>query len=236
MGFRHYLEITLPKNLRDNDDMPGIEFVIVDYSSPDGLGEWLSHNFQSELANGRLRYYRVNGFNQFCLAHAKNISHRLGCGEILCNLDADNFTGKGFSKYLVDFFKQNPHSVLHSPLWSNGTCGRVALRKHDFEALGGYDERMIYGWGYEDTDFLVRAKLMGLSEAFIPTDSPFLTALQHGNTERVRFYPTKDKQKSKEIHEALSVESIRSGSLVANPGASWGNPKGPAAADRVRRL
>ena len=39
------------------------------------------------------------------MAHAKNMAHRLGIiegADILCNLDADNFTGPGFASYIAE--------------------------------------------------------------------------------------------------------------------------------------
>ena len=36
-----HLKQTLPKNIKDNSNYPFIEFVILDYNSQDGLGDWM---------------------------------------------------------------------------------------------------------------------------------------------------------------------------------------------------
>jgi len=45
-----------------------------------------------------------------------------------------------------------------------GECeigGRIAISKDNFNKLGGYDERF-KDWGYEDLDFIYRARNLGL--------------------------------------------------------------------------
>src|SRR5258706_4595904 len=167
MGRIKHLKDALPANLIQNQLHAAIEFVVLDYSSPDGLRDWTKETLQEHLCTGRVVYYSVTGFQYFHHAHAKNIAHRLARGEIVCNLDADNFTGFGFAQYLIDAFSSDKPVLLRSPRGIKGTFGRIALRKIDFEAIGGYDERMDCGWGFEDTDLVKRAVMAGIAEQFL---------------------------------------------------------------------
>src|SRR5580704_1798101 len=53
-GRLHHLRRTLPQNIADNRDYPNLEFVLLDYNSTDGLGEWVRHELSEEIASGRL--------------------------------------------------------------------------------------------------------------------------------------------------------------------------------------
>ena len=54
----HQIRQTLRKNLSDNImHQDFIEFILVDFSSTDGLFDWIISNFQSEMTSGYLKYY-----------------------------------------------------------------------------------------------------------------------------------------------------------------------------------
>jgi hypothetical protein len=171
-------------------------------------------------------YYSVTGHRHFHHAHAKNIAHRLARGEIVCNLDADNFTGFGFAQYLIDAFSSGKSIMVRSPGGLNGTFGRIAMRKMDFEAIGGYDERMDYGWGYEDTDLIKRAIMAGMEEHYIPPTNGFLTAIEHDDLERTQYNRIKIfRHFSRQCHKSLSLETLSRGGFVANAGKLWGKAR-----------
>src|SRR5581483_1771791 len=100
-GRLHHLQETLLLNLEFSKHLTGIEFVLLDYSSGDGLGAWVEERFQAQMDSGALVYYRLDHQASFFMAHAKNVAHRLARGEIVCNLDADNYTAIGFSEFLL---------------------------------------------------------------------------------------------------------------------------------------
>ena len=52
MGRAHHLKRTVPKNLRDNSDYPQVEFVLLNYGSPDDMHEWVGKNLGREMAEG----------------------------------------------------------------------------------------------------------------------------------------------------------------------------------------
>ena len=157
MGRLHHLRQTLPKNLAWTTHLPEVEFVLLNYSSPDALEDWAKVELAEAIQRGQVVYYRADGFTHFRMAHAKNIAHRLAAGEIVCNLDADNFLGTGFAEFLLETFGSGERIFARSPV-SKGTHGRIAFRKADWMALGGYDERVSHGWGFEDQDRIQRAR------------------------------------------------------------------------------
>lgn len=199
MGRRRHLEQTLLKNIEDNLPTkagdPAVEFVLVDYSSKDGLREWAENNaaLKPYLANGTLVYARYPDATHFHHAHAKNIAHRLATGDVVCNLDADNFTGTGFARYLAKEFAGGKHAFVHPsfsllkglPIERSGISGRIALQREDFLALGGYSEtRFKKGWGGEDADFLMRALAYKLKPRPV-FEQDFFNVIPHSNEERI---------------------------------------------------
>lgn len=183
MGRLHHLKETLQKNIEDNADYENIEFLILDYNSPDGLEAWVENNI-STLQN--IAYFRERSAVRWRMPHAKNMAHLLATGEIVCNLDADNFTGKSYALKLAEHFSApTPKIVTH--VLGGGFGGRIAIRKSDFLALRGYDEALGWGWGCEDDDFKGRAAAAGLTteQLWIPGD----WAIVHENSERIRYMP-----------------------------------------------
>jgi len=222
MGRLEHLKHTLPLNLIHNQQTPLVEFVLLDYSSPDELQNWVKDELKTELSTGRVVFYSAAGFQHFHHAHAKNVAHRLARGEIVCNLDADNFTGFGFAEYLMDAFSTGERIMIRSPRFIHGTFGRIALRKIDFEAIGGYNERMKFGWGYEDDDFIKRAAMAGIKEYLIPAESSFLTAITHKNLDRTKFNKIQQHRKSRKQHKLISSKQLARNEFIANQRKRWG--------------
>ncbi len=200
MGRKHHIEQTLLKNIEDNlpqkEGDPDVEFILLDYNSKDGLKDWVENSaaLRPYLENGTLVYGRYPDADHFHHAHAKNMAHRLATGDVVCNLDADNFTGKGFARYLADAFAGGRHAVVHPafsthknlPLENRGFFGRIALRRDDFLALGGYSETSFKkGWGHEDIDLLMRALAYEL-EPKPMFDQAFFKVVPHDDAERVK--------------------------------------------------
>jgi hypothetical protein len=88
-----HLKETILHNIRDNDDFPEIEFVLLDYNSQDGMEEWARKELVGEIESGRVVYWKERTAKHYHSSHAKNIATGLCRGEVVCNLDADTFTG-----------------------------------------------------------------------------------------------------------------------------------------------
>ncbi len=213
-GRTQHLAETLPRNLADNHTLD-CKFVLLDYGDPGPLRKYLWDNHRPSMRTGRLVVYHYLGASSsdpkaslsnmapvdipFHMAHAKNMAARCAMREgadILVTLDADNFTGTGFARWIADNFKdgallcpdfQSIHAMPHGPdRPARGYAGRLAIRAQDFVKAGGYDE-MFDTWRGEDMDLLFRLKRMGLAERHI--DNRFLNAVRHGPDVRFAEYP-----------------------------------------------
>lgn len=194
-GRTSHLSNTLPRNLADNADYPNCVFVILDYSDPGELREYLTNHHDSDMAGGRIVVYRYDAPGPFKMAFAKNLVHRCGIMEgadILINLDADNYTGPGFVQYVADQFA-NQSDIF---MWANiipgqgkafrGCGGRIIITPNIFINSGGYDE--IYeNWGPDDKQFNGRLVRMGYTSVEI--DKRYLRAVPHKDGVRFKEYP-----------------------------------------------
>lgn len=144
MNRLHHLEQTLPDNLSSNTQAT-TRFLILDYNSDDGLQEYIVDNFSAELKAGRLEYHRYAHAKYFSHSHSRNLAVKLTNTDFVCNVDADNFTGREFDKYLQMEFALHPKVVvsgLSNPLNMYGAFGRMSTRRADFLAVGGYDSTL----------------------------------------------------------------------------------------------
>ena len=230
MGRLHHLKQTLLQNLAWNADHPSLEHVLLDYSCPDDLGNWVQTELGDHLASGRVTYYRYDHAQFFSFSHSRNMAARLCRADVICNVDADNFTGPGYARYIDEQMKDKDLLVgcdfadgVFTPIVDDhGWTGRMAVRRQAFLDAGGYDEDMV-AWGYEDMDLYNRLQHRGLRCASI--DRRFLNCLQHDNEERIAFTVVKDIGRDIGAtrgtlleHLRLSVEKIASGELIANRG------------------
>jgi len=181
----HHFKETLPKNIDDNKDYPNLQFVILDYNSGDGLELWMKKNMENHILSGRVIYYRTTEPEFFKRSHSRNMAFLLADGDIVCNIDADNFTGREFAKYINSQFDavENIFLSAHGNNKQPDLLGRICCRKSDFNSIGGYDEQM-EGYGFEDFDLINRLNLVGLKKIII-NNPDFLNAMEHSDKERI---------------------------------------------------
>tara|TARA_Y100001938_G_scaffold151179_1_gene246945 strand:+ start:171 stop:1610 length:1440 start_codon:yes stop_codon:yes gene_type:complete len=158
------IEETLEKNIEDNLEYRDFcEFTILDCDSSDRVSEWIIDNFSEYIADGYLKLFKIKDFPYWNASIAKNTCHNLSEGEILVNLDCDNYTGEGGAKIIYDLFSSNKDINCYHQWckkeWFSGNYGRISFRRDVFEELGGYDESF-YGMGYQDTDIIKRCSAM----------------------------------------------------------------------------
>jgi glycosyltransferase involved in cell wall biosynthesis len=146
------LQQTLPQNIRKLDK--DSEIVILDYQSPDGLKDWLFGTFPAEIEAGKLKYFRLEDNYNYSSSYAKNVAHKLATGEILFNLDADNYIYTGL---LAELRNLRDDMLFLPRLFGNdeGSYGRLGYTKATFERVGGYDETIV-GMKGDDGDFRTR--------------------------------------------------------------------------------
>lgn len=188
MNRLHHLKETLPQNLKDNEDYANLEFIIVDYNSSDEIEEWIKTNLGSYIESGKLHFFKTNTPNYFDRSHSRNIAFKLASGDILCNVDADNFTGKGFASYINNEFSLHKNIFLTADTkrkyyFLRNAFGRYCVSKKDFHQAGGLNEEM-KSYGSETTDFYERLETAGVKEKII-MNTNFLQAISHDDEERI---------------------------------------------------
>lgn len=187
---------TLPKNLAENRRYGNAVFIMLNYNSHDELIPYLKANHSRDIESGRLVVYSFWDPGPFRMAHAKNMAHRLGIlegGEILVNMDADNFTGPDFSSYVAEHFTSPDEMFLCARMiksgpgrLARGIAGRIVVSASSFVNAGGYNEKY-NTWAPEDLDFNLRLRRMGYRAVEI--DRSHLGGIPHHDRLRFREYP-----------------------------------------------
>ncbi|MBW8683062.1 glycosyltransferase [Chitinophaga rhizophila] len=225
----HQIEQTLPVNLKMNRaHHAAIEFVLVDFGSKDGLQEHVLRHFREELELGYLRYYYTSAMDSWHASIAKNTAHALSVGEVLVNLDCDNFTGENGGQFILDLYDTyGPDVLLHqfSGHFADGSFGRIGMAREHFMAIGGYNESFL-PMGYQDIDLIKRLMRYGLRYELV-NDPAYNTALV--NTKEDSMRNTQSRLSYKEMNRYnfnLSRENLLKGEInttsFAAPGMNTG--------------
>lgn len=169
MGRLYDLKETLPKNIESNKSYPYVEFVVLDYNSNDGLGDWMKNNMMGHIESGIVSYYRTDEPKYFSMAHSRNIAYKVANGEIVNNLDSDNYTfdieGKKLAtECLASCINRMANDSPSKTFFAKGKRsmhGRIGFYKSEFiSELGGYNEELL-GYGHDDHDLVQRAWALG---------------------------------------------------------------------------
>ncbi|MBW2992378.1 glycosyltransferase family 2 protein [Candidatus Woesearchaeota archaeon] len=237
MGRLEHLKKTLPKNIENNMRYPHIEFVLLDYNSQDGLEEWVKKNMLAYIKKGILVYYKTFDPKRFHMSHAKNMTHRLATGDILCNLDADNFLDKDFAFLINEKF--NKYTMIagddsKNDLRWNKFCkgiginpdntfvwGMLCIKKEHFYEFDGYDESFL-PYGHEEVDLYKRIR-KGYD---IKKDRIFIKKIRnrvkHSDRERLENMELgrnpRDKHILSEMNVAKAFENLKNHRLRINNG------------------
>lgn len=185
MNRLNHIMQTLPLNLANNPER-NVQFLVLDYGSTDGLGSYIKTNYSQELKQGKLVYWRYKAATSFHHSHARNLAFKLATGSILCNNDADNFTGKGFASFVLENMKKEQNICLTGVrnCWSPDASGRLCISRSNFYSVTGYDESFD-GYGFEDFDIVNRLVLSGC-KAYTINKREFLQSVSHTHDERIQ--------------------------------------------------
>jgi hypothetical protein len=187
MNRLHHVKETFIKNIEDNipynsEDLQ-VEFVLLNYNSADGLDEWAKVNLSSYMNAGVVSYYSTYEPWHFDRSHSRNLVFNLANGDIICNVDADNYLGKGFSTYLASIFSLKKDKIFLTPSFrQRDIMGKLCIEKDVYKQFRGYNEKM-NGYGFEDLEFYARLVKHGVEQCFI-TEPAFLNAIKHSHAER----------------------------------------------------
>ena len=216
----HQIRQTLKQNLDDNKLHSNfIDFVLVDFCSDDGLREWIVGNFQQELSSG-LKYYHTIKLPQWHACVAKNTAHLCAEGDILVNLDCDNFTGIWGGAYVLRVFaRYGLKTVIHqfSEIVGDGSYGRIAVLSKYFHFVGGYDE-LSEPMVYQDSDLIKRLVAIGLIYVNY-SDTSYNRAIRNKKEEGIsQSCSPKNYTQMIESNYNRSLTNLDEGRLIANNG------------------
>lgn len=187
MNRLHHLKETFIRNIEDNMDYDNIEHILLDYNSGDEMEQWVRQHCSGYIKDKKVVYYRTTSPQSFHRAHSKNMLIRLAEGDIICFIDADNFTGKGYANHINTILKNNEDafvSTIGKRVSNNPTdvLGRVCCKRLDLLKIEGYDESMA-DYGMEDVDLANRLELLGKKRVLLKKPQ-YLKAISHFNDER----------------------------------------------------
>lgn len=164
------------------DQAGGPPVVVVDFSCPDGAGDWVAANHPAA------RLVRVPGRSRFNASAARNIGARHADAEWIAFVDSDVVLDPGFAATVGRLLA--PRGFYRCRSDDPGLGGTFLCTRADFERVGGYDE--VYPcWGEEDNDLFDAFEFIGLERRDFPAG--LVRHLPHDDAARTRFYPVADK-------------------------------------------
>lgn len=208
------LNKTLVENIKTVRADGRSEIVLVNYNSQDGLNEWIER-FKSDIKAGTLRYVHEQTELYFHCSKAKNLAHFAAIGEFVVNLDCDNFIGRTIATYR-NIWNADNDTVIQGfcGSYQDGTYGRIGMAKRHFDALGGYDEKML-AIGHQDRDLLARARASGLHIRRVKQRG--IPAIRNDVHEKMKYAePGYTHQQMVSYNSRRLEESLKTGRLTAN--------------------
>ena len=230
------LQRTLPVNLKLL--LPGERIIVLDYNSPDGLWDWLL-SLREPLREGKLEIYRERKAPRFFMSHAKNVAHLLAywwlpgwnapfTGKphttpcVVVGLDADNYLDPSYLRVLRDC-RWETVGCLYPLSGHGGFKGRVGLRADVFSRLGGYDEQMCLGYGWEDLDVYKRCILSGIaSHAHVDISNRFVIPTSPAGKEQAQLHSGMSFNDSMFRHGEIAKARYARGQWWVNSESEWG--------------
>ena len=211
------LKKTLPKNIEDNKSYPHLEFVILDYNGKDQIGKWIEKNMMEHIESGRLAYYRTETPKFYSMTKSRNLAFKVATGEIVNNVDADNYVHKGFANYINAIANQFPEKVIFAK-GKQLLRGRLGFWKDEFmNVLKGYDEK-IEDYGRDDHDLYYRGLMAGFTLARFGGEYFSKTESASHQTENMK---VSDWKLSELRNELYMLEGIVQRRIKGNEG-DWG--------------
>lgn len=214
-GRLHQLKSTLIPNLLKLQEIDA-EWIIIDYNCPDNTKEVLFELpiVKYMMSLGKLKLYSFKKDIPFNMPLSKNMSHSLAEGDVVFNLDIDNFIGDSFES--LSILRQNEY-LTNNEIFNKGVNGRIGLHRNVFNRTGGYDLDLDEA-GFDDINFIKRLNLLKLRPTY---ESNIQPSIPNNIEDTVKYssnplYPLDVFRKSK----IISDENILNGKLIVNPKGS----------------
>lgn len=217
------LKNTLIKNIEDNLEYPNIEFVILNYNSSDDMHFFMQTSaVRKYLKLGVLKYYVTHSPHFYSMAHSRNVAFLSSTGQIVINVDADNYTGFGFASFVNKLAELCPRRAFFAK-GKRMMHGRVGMYKDEFVKIGGYNEDFV-GYGYDDHDLMIRAMNSGYKLMWWAGVSPvdFTQRIPTPRCDVGKHMPNPNWRETEHYNKVTSLTNISAGHLVANIGKTWG--------------
>jgi len=227
------LSKTLLYNIETNKKYKNLEFVIIDYNDKSGLGDWLKLNMMRHIESGLISYYRTEEPEFFSMAHSRNIGYKVAAGDIVNNLDSDNYAlnfsasvehqpDECLAEYINRMANQMPQKAIFAK-GKRGLHGRIGFFKDEFiNELGGYDESFT-GYGHDDHDLLLRAWCLGYTLMW--WGGPYYQRIRTSTEDKNKNNHDTHWKITEKANQELSAQNIGAGKYKTNEGVHWGKAK-----------
>ena len=148
------LKQTLPHNLAYTK-VGEVELCVLVYND-DTVETYLIEHYPEYISDGRLNIKTHVEDRPYSFGYVKTLSHAIGVGRVLFNLDADNYI-ECVHDALLDL-QDNEILVTAMSYLKDGRGGRIGVTQSTYKQLGGY---LDYQLKPDDDDFIIRAMQLG---------------------------------------------------------------------------
>lgn len=222
MGRTYDLKRTYVKNIVDNLDYPNVEFVLLNYNSKDDMDEWVKRYLSVYIEDGIVNYYKTTEPEFYEMGHSRNVQSKLAQGDIINNVDADNYCGFGFADSINRLAELRPEKAVFAK-GKRMMHGRYGMYKKEFLELGGYDEDLT-GYGYDDHHLMNRSMASGCKLMWwtgVPGNNFMRRIKTPRNVVGKNMRETKWK-KTERANKELALKKLKDKEFVVNKDRHWG--------------
>ncbi len=185
MGRLEDLRETLPRMVAQEH----ATVIVVDYSCPQRVGEWVRTSFP------QVQVVEVFGKSYFDRSHAKNQGVEAARTPWVCLVDADMILDPQFIPRTRTLLR--PGRVVRSDAVKEGTGGTFFFEKHRFAQVGGHDP-VFFGWGEQDEDLVNAIQFTGAQLVHFPAG--LIRHREHDDHARTRFHQDTDRKRTHMIN------------------------------------
>lgn len=213
------IKTTYEKNIIDNVNYPNIEFILLNYNSRDDLDNYVFAKLGKYIDKEILNYYHTTEPRYYSMTHSRNVAFKVATGDIVLNVDADNFTNEGFAEYINILANQQPKRAIFAK-GKRMMRGRLGFYRSEFiDLLGGYDEDL-KGYGHDDHDIMYRA--WGLGFKLMWFGSKYYGVVEGHKKHQGTDYQYNSWKYTERRNKFLSYYNLYVKKYKANEGHCWG--------------
>ncbi len=184
-------------------DYTNLEIIIVDYDCQEGTYEEIRENY----CDPRVKVYKhTDKEKEWSRAVAKNSAVSHAAGDWVLIMDCDNILHPDFISKHVQLLERKKNYFIFGGARTEreqGTIpyGLTLVKREDFLFVEGFNESLIYGWGWEDDDLALR--LIDSGVCCLPALG-HIEEITHSDALRNSGSLVKDKDVSVKLNELMS--------------------------------